>query len=135
LRVGIGGIVHEASTFSTVRFGPDEIRACPFHDGQQVIERAATLETAIPGFLQLEDPEVEWVPLLTSFAPSGGQLTVDGYEWLRDELFTRIRAAGHLDGCLLSLHGGMVIDHPDMLDADGSLLSELRSVLPARCRL
>jgi microcystin degradation protein MlrC len=135
LRIGIGGIVHEASTFSTVRFGPDEIRACPFHDGQAVIERAATLETAIPGFLQLDDPEVEWVPLLTSFAPSGGQLTVAGYEWLRDQLFTRIRAAGHLDGCLLSLHGGMVIDHPAMLDADGILLQELRGVLPVGCRL
>jgi len=137
LRVAIGSVVHEANTFSSRRIDWPDLQASPFLRGDEVIARAASLETAVPGFLGLADrAEVEWVPLVSSAPPAGaGRLTVAALERLRDELTGRLAAAGHLDACLLSLGGGMVADREDLEDADGHLLAAVRDVLPAGCRL
>src|SRR5215468_5981741 len=112
MRVAIGSIVHEANTFSPTRTAWSDVQAHPFLAGAEVITRAATLDTAIPGFLGLaERTEVDWVPLISSALPGGaGPLTVDAFERLRDEFTRRVAAAGPVDACLLSMGGGMVAD-------------------------
>lgn len=137
MRVAIGSIVHEANTFSPQRVDWTAVQTHPFLAGDDVIARAASLDTAIPGFLTLADrTEVEWVPLISSALPGGaGPLTVDAFERLRDELVGRLARAGRVDACLLSMGGGMVADREDLEDADGLLLSAVREALPAGGRL
>lgn len=108
--------------------------ANPFLTGDDVINRAASLETAIPGFISFPE-SIEWVPLLSAVPGGAGRLTVNAFERLRNEFTSRLQAAGTLDACLLSIGGGMVADREDLEDADGELLSAIREVLPARCRL
>jgi microcystin degradation protein MlrC len=101
-----------------------------------VVARAATLETAVPGFLRLAEwTEVEWVPLVSAVPGGAGRLTAAAFERLRAEFTSRLAAAGPLDACLLSIGGGMVADREDLEDADGELLTAVRAVLPAGCRL
>jgi microcystin degradation protein MlrC len=135
LRIAVGSIVHEANTFTPHVLEWPDIEAQPFLTGEDVIDRAESLESAIPGFLAV-DAEVEWVPLLSSALPGGsGRLTVAAFERLRDELTGRIVAAGELDACLLSIGGGMVVDREGMEDADGLLLTAVREALPRGCCL
>lgn len=136
LRIAVGSVVHEANTFSTRRIDWSDVISNPFLTGQDVISRASSMDTAIPGFLETADPEIEWVPLLSSALPAGaGRLTVAAFEGLRRAFTERAHAAGHLDACLLSIGGGMVGDRHDMEDADGQLLVALREVLPRGCRM
>jgi microcystin degradation protein MlrC len=136
LRIGIGSVVHEASAFVQVPFGLDDLHRHPLYFGQEVIDKAGSLETAIPGFLDLDDPDVELIPLLSSMLPGGaGLMTLDAYEYIRGELLEAVRRAGRLDGCLLSLHGGMMAAGDGLDDADADLLEALRTVLEPHARL
>ena len=136
LRVAIGSVVHEANTFSPRRIDWPDIQANPFLTGDDVIARAATLETAVPGFLRLaEEADVQWMPLVSAVPGGAGRLTAAAFERLRHEFTSRLAAAGHLDACLLSIGGGMVADREDLEDADGELLAAVRAVLPGGCRL
>jgi microcystin degradation protein MlrC len=135
LRIAVGSVVHEANTFSPLIIDWDDVQSHPFLVDEAVISEAGSLETAIEGFLAV-DAEVEWVPLVSSALPGGaGRLSLDAFEGLREGLVSRIEAAGRLDACLVSIGGGMVVDHPGLEDADGHLLTAIRNALPARCRL
>jgi microcystin degradation protein MlrC len=136
LRIAVGSVVHEANTFSPRIVDWDEVRgAHPFLADDEVISRAGSLETAIEGFLAVEG-EIEWVPLISSALPGGaGCLSLEAFEGLREALVSRIRGAGPLDACLLSIGGGMVVDHPGLEDADGHMLAAIREALPDGCRL
>jgi microcystin degradation protein MlrC len=113
----------------------NDVMSFPFLCGDEVIENAATLESAIPGFLRIGD-DIEWVPLISSALPGGsGRLSRTAFGELREILTSRIRAAGHLDACLLSIGGGMVADGDDLGDADGQLLTAVRAALPDGARL
>jgi microcystin degradation protein MlrC len=136
LRVAVGSVVHEANTFSPRRINWADIQANPFLTGDDVVARAATLDTAVPGLMRIAEwADVELVPLLSAVPGGAGRLTVAAFERLRDELTSRLVAAGRLDACLLSLGGGMVADREDLEDADGELLTAVRAVLPPGCRL
>lgn len=135
LRIAVGSVLHEANTFAPSVVEWDEIRSYPFFEGSDVIERAASLESAIPGFLEV-DEDVEWVPLISCALPGGsGPLTNSAFTSLREALIAPIRAAGHLDACLLSIGGGMVARGEELDDADGHLLTAVREALPDGCRL
>jgi microcystin degradation protein MlrC len=136
LRISIGSIVHEASGFVLEPFGLPDLRRHPLYFGQAVLDKAGTLETAIPGFLSLDDPDVEWVPLISSMLPGGaGRMTAEAYAYVKGELLAAVRQAGDLDGCLLSLHGGMMAEGDGLDDADADLLEGLRAVLGPRPRV
>ncbi len=135
LRIAVGSVVHEANTFTPLTLDWADVRSHPFLVDEDVITEAASLETAIEGFLAVE-AEVEWEPLVSSALPGGaGRLTLDAFDGLRDAFVSRIARAGGLDACLLSIGGGMVVDHPGLDDADGHLLVAIREALPAGCRL
>ena len=136
LRVAVGSVVHEANTFTSRRTGWEDIQANPFLTGDDVVASAATLETAVSGFVRVaERADVELVPLLSAVPGGAGRLTVAAFERLREEFTSRLAAAGRLDACLLSLGGGMVADREDLEDADGELLTAVRVALPPGCRL
>jgi microcystin degradation protein MlrC len=135
LRIAVGSVIHEANTFAPRMLEWDDVMSYPFLLGDEVIEKAATLESAIPGFLRIGG-DIEWVPLISSALPGGsGRLSKAAFGELCEILTSRIRAAGHLDACLLSIGGGMVADGEDLGDADGHLLAAVRESLPEGARL
>jgi len=135
MRIAVGSVVHEANTFRPDVIDWDGVRSNPFLVDKAVIEESGTLETAIEGFLAAGE-DVEWIPLVSSALPGGaGRLTLDAFERLRDAFVSRLAGAGRLDACLLSIGGGMVVDQPELEDADGHLLTAIRRALPQGCRL
>lgn len=135
MRIAIGSVVHEANTFRPEVLDWDEVQSNPLLLDEEVIAKAGTLETAINGFLAA-GTDAEWVPLISSALPGGaGRLSLRAFEGLREAFVSRIARAEKLDACLLSIGGGMVVDHPDLEDADGHLLTAIRDALPQGCRL
>lgn len=134
MRIAVGSVVHEANTFMPARISWEDIQSGTVLRGAELLDPARALDTAIPGFLRL--PDVEWLPLVSIAIPGGaGKLTIDAFHHIRDEFTRRVRGSGALDACLLSIGGGMVADRDDLEDADGELLTAIRTALPAGCRL
>ena len=118
LRIAIGGIHVECSTFSAHRTELGD-----FH-----IRRAQSLLDQYD-FAGGTDriAAVEWVPLVHARALPGGPVTEGAYQLLRAELLQRLETAGPLDGLVLDLHGAMSV--VGRTDVEGSLAVEVRQII------
>lgn len=137
MRIAIGGVSHETSTFAKTptTLGDFENDKGLFR-GEQVIERFRGTNICTGGFIEGgEQHGFEVVPLLWTFAYPSGLIVRADYEKLREEFLDRLQQAeakgGPVDGVLLDLHGAMVIDGID--DGDGDFIESVRRFVgPAR---
>ncbi|MEU6324220.1 M81 family metallopeptidase [Streptomyces sp. NPDC047009] len=124
LRVGIGGVHIECSTFTPHSTGYDDF----------TIRRGAELlnlfDFTRPGREDWAE-EVEWVPLVHARAVPGGSVDPATYARLEDELTNRLRQAGPLDGLVLDLHGAMHVAGRQDIEAD--LAAAVRSAVGPDC--
>ncbi|MGW6531679.1 M81 family metallopeptidase [Streptomyces venezuelae] len=119
LRIGIGGIGIESSTFCPHRSTTDDFRQTR---GQDLLDRY----TWTRADSDLADT-VEWVPLLHATSLPGGPVEAESYLILKDELVTRIREAGPLDGLVYDIHGAMSVI--GLTDAEADLTEAVRAAL------
>ncbi|MBP0457323.1 M81 family metallopeptidase [Streptomyces montanisoli] len=119
LRIAIGGIGIESSTFCPHRSTADDFRQTR---GQDLLDRYTWTQpdSDLAGL-------VEWVPLLHATALPGGPVEAASYLLLKDELVERVRAAGPLDGMVYDLHGAMSVI--GLADAEGDLTEAVRAAL------
>ncbi len=118
MRVAIAEFKQETNTFVPRPTTLDDFRLWHLWYGQDLIEGLGGTNAEIDGFLNvLHDAGIEPVPILATFAMSGGRVTDSAYDQLLGELLAGIEAAGPLDGILLALHGAMVTDSHDSADA------------------
>jgi microcystin degradation protein MlrC len=133
MRILMGGILHETSTFAA---GTTTLR--DFEAGKGVLRGGAMLDIfrganfCPGGFLAgAEEHGFELVPLLWTFATPSGLIERATYDALLNELLAgleRERPRG-MDGVLLDLHGAMVVD--GIPDADAHLLAAVRGTVGA----
>ncbi|MFD1939881.1 MULTISPECIES: M81 family metallopeptidase [Nonomuraea] len=119
LRVAIGGVHIESSTFS-----PHLSTAGDFEvtRGDALLARYGWLSPAEPWAA-----DVEWVPLVHARALPGGAVTPETYDAWHAEILDGLAAAGPLDGILLDIHGAMSVVGRD--DAEGGLVTAIRSLV------
>ncbi|WP_030673053.1 M81 family metallopeptidase [Streptomyces sp. NRRL B-1347] len=122
LRIGIGGIGIESSTFCPHRSTTDDFRQTR---GQELLDRYAW--TREDSDLTCLGGPVEWVPLLHATSLPGGTVEAESYLTLKDELVTRIRRAGPLDGLVYDIHGAMSV--VGLTDAEADLTEAVRAAL------
>jgi microcystin degradation protein MlrC len=136
MRIALGGISHETTTFIDSRTTlADFEHGFGLYRGQEVVERFRGANMCTGGFLAgAEQYGFEPVPLLWTFAYPGGLIERRTYDTLCREFFDRLRDAqktGPLDGVLLDLHGAMVIEGID--DGDGHFIDSVREVVGRSC--
>src|SRR5215469_11578983 len=109
MRIAIGGISHEALTFTPGHAGLADFR---------VLRGAEILE--VPGLRAAVDAlGVEPVPTLLGLSRCPyGVVEADAYRALRDEMLEGLRRAGPLDGVCLILHGAMLVEGLGSGEAD-----------------
>ena len=115
LRIAIGGMHIESSTFSPHRSGAAEF--------------SVTRGDALLSRYDLA-PDIEWIPLVHARALPGGPVEPEFYAAVKAELLERLGAAGPLDGLYLDIHGAMSV--VGMRDAEGDLATAMRGVIGAR---
>ncbi|MEK6262263.1 MAG: M81 family metallopeptidase [Planctomycetota bacterium] len=131
MRIAVGGISHETSSFATVRTTlADFGSGFGLFRGQDVIRRFTGANICTGGFIDGATAHgFEAVPLLWGFAYPSGLIVRDDYESLKQEFLDRLRQAesdgGPVDGVLLDLHGAMVVEGID--DGDGDFIEAVRS--------
>ncbi|HEX5506050.1 MAG TPA: M81 family metallopeptidase [Thermomicrobiales bacterium] len=131
MRVVIGGIAHETSTFSVVPTTLADFRQRECSEGADLLARLGGTRTPIGGFLDAaRDEDFEVVPTIMASAVPGGIVTAEATEYLTGRLVAGLRAAlagGPVDGVLLALHGAMVSALDD--DAESYILRAVRAVV------
>lgn len=132
MRIAIGGIIHETSTFVRTRTTLADFEGSRgITRGEEILTTYAGTNVCTGGFLEgARRFDFEPVPLIRADAWPGGLIPRADYEALRDELCDRLRRAdaeARLDGVLLDLHGAMVVEGID--DGDGDVVAAVRAVL------
>src|SRR5688572_21090318 len=131
MRVAIGGISHETSTFATTPTTLEDFRVRAVAEGPQIPERYGGTKTALGGFLDAgREAGFDCVPTIYASATPGGTVTAEATRVLTARLAETLRAAladGPLDGVLLALHGAMVSELDD--DGERFVLAAVRDVV------
>jgi len=133
MRIAIGGISHETSTFvKTPTTLNDFESGFGMFRGQQVIDRFTNTNICAGGFIDGSKKHgFEIVPLLWTFAYPSGLIVREDYELLKSEFLRRLddeeAARGPVDGVLLDLHGAMVVEGID--DGDGDFIASVRELV------
>ncbi|MFJ2743842.1 M81 family metallopeptidase [Streptomyces sp. NPDC087440] len=118
MRIGIGGVSVESSTFCPHRTALDDFRITR---GRALLDRYAWTR---PG---PDTQDVEWVPLVHAVALPGGPVEPPAYAALKAELVARIEETGPLDGMVYDIHGAMSV--VGLTDAEADLTDAVRSAL------
>lgn len=124
LRIGIGGIAIESSTFSphistdadfTIQRGDEIIAGYPYFENGTFEGRA----------------DVDWFPTFKARSIPGGPVAADTYARFKAELLDRVSTALPLDGFFVDIHGAMSVVGMD--DAEGDLATAIREVVGPAC--
>lgn len=116
MRIAVGGIHTECSTYSPVRMQTEDFR----------VLRGDAL-TAHDYFAFLRDYPATAIPLFHARAVPGGPVARATYDAFKAEFLDRLTAALPLDGVYLALHGAMKVD--SLWDAEGDWISAVRAVV------
>ena len=120
MRIAVGGIHTECSTYSPVLMAVDDFR---------VLRAADLLASDYFSFLDAEG--VEHLPLLHARAVPGGPVSAVAYEAFKAEFLDRLKAVLPVDGLYLAMHGAMNVE--GMEDAEGDWIAAARSVVGPDC--
>jgi microcystin degradation protein MlrC len=127
-RIIAGGLFHETHTFAPKRTTLNDFaERSILYDDAMITETEGT-RSGIAGMID-GSREAGWTILPTLYAGAMPAGTVDqsAYEYLRDELLTRIKQQMPAHGVLLALHGAMVTD--DVLDAEYEIVQQVRDIV------
>jgi len=128
MRIAYGELKQESNTFSPVIATLDDFYAYHLYSGKEIEERLKSTNTEVAGFLDSAAAKgIELVPTVAAMAMSGGKVEAGTYGVLKRRLLEEIAQAGPIDGVVLALHGGMVVEGID--DAEGDLLTAVRHMV------
>ena len=128
MRVAIAEFKQETNTFVPRPTTMADFETWHYWTGPDLVAGLQGTNSEIDGFLNvLGTAGIEAVPIIATFAMSGGKVEDATYVRLLRELLDGIANAGPLDGVLLALHGAMVTDSDD--DPDGNTLKAVRALI------
>jgi microcystin degradation protein MlrC len=128
MRVAVAELKQESNTFVPRPTTLADFDAWHHWQGDDVLTGLADTNSEIAGFLDiLAEADMTPVPLLATFAMSGGKVDPGTFTMLCDELIAGLHEQGPFDGVLLALHGAMVVEGED--DGDGEIIERVRGVI------
>ena len=120
MRLAVGGIHTECSTYSRIRSKAEDFR---------VLKGKAIL--ADPHFRFLQNYSEQFAPTFYASAVPGGPVERATYEGFKAKFLNRLRSVGSLDGLYLAMHGAMYVE--GMEDAEADWISAAREVVGPDC--
>ena len=117
-RVAVASVMQETNTFAVGASTVEDFERNGLYVAEAAYERMAGTNTELAGACEeLAERGASAVPLLRAWAMSGPPLTAEAFERLAALLEQQLRAAGDLDGLVLSLHGALSAEGAEAADA------------------
>jgi microcystin degradation protein MlrC len=132
LRIAVGQIASESNHFVSSPCELDFFRKTGYLVEREALFTLMGADNEVAGMLATlqQAGDVEIIPLLAARANSSGPLSAACYDTLKARLVGPLRAAGPVDGVLLSHHGSMAAEHDD--DPEGDIASTVRASVGPR---
>jgi microcystin degradation protein MlrC len=139
LRLGLLRIAQETNALSPLPSTFEDFRRFQWLEGEELLQATSSGGDEAPGFLRNAElsgmvrgareiePGVEIVPLFSAWAIPGGKLDGPTLRGFQERLEQGLRAAGALDGLLVSMHGSLQAEGED--DPEGLLLEQAQALL------
>jgi microcystin degradation protein MlrC len=129
MRIALGGITHEANSFSAHVTDMADFGARQTLRGDEILADWQATRTEHAGAMSVLAgvPDCEVVPTFLARALSGAPMYEPVFTALLDELLAALAAAGPFDGVLLVLHGAMMSQATP--DATGEVLRRVRALV------
>jgi microcystin degradation protein MlrC len=126
--IAVVDLEQETNVFSPVKTTLKDFQARDLYYGDDMIAPSVEERDQVAGFLAAVKDygkgSIKVVPIMQAKAASGGPVEKAVYAGFKDEIMTRLRTAGKLDGIYLSLHGSMGVE--GLVDPEGDLLQAIR---------
>lgn len=116
MRIAVGGLHTECSTYNPVLAGTDQF----------TVLRGDDLPTA-PYFACLKSYPATFLPTLHARAVPGGPMSRAAYEEFKAEFLERLSESLPIDGLYLAMHGAVFVE--GMFDAEGDWISAARALV------
>ncbi|MFA9444492.1 M81 family metallopeptidase [Egicoccus sp. AB-alg6-2] len=128
-RIGLAGCFHETNTFASTVTDVAAFRASRgWYVGAELLDAYGGTRTVMGGMIDgAREHGFELVPVFGAFATPAGIVTKTAFEEISARLIEGLRAASHLDGVLLELHGAMVVEGDR--DPETTLLTAIRETI------
>ena len=127
-RIGVASVMQETNAFAVGAFGLEDFARHGLHVGPAACERMRGTNTEVAGACEeLTARGATPAPLLRAWGLAGPPLTAEAFERLAQLLEEQLRAAGELDGLVLSLHGAMCAEGAEA--ADAALAARAREIV------
>ncbi len=129
MRIALGGITHEANSFSAHVTDMADFRDRHLLRGDEILANWRSTRTEHAGALSVlaDVPGCNVVPTFLARALSGAPMYEDVFRALLQDLLSALAAAGPVDGVLLILHGAAMSQETP--DATGEVLAQVRALV------
>src|SRR3546814_9206881 len=119
---------HETNTFSPIVTDWERFESWGLYTGQAAIDAYGKTNMPLGVYLKLaRDYGAEVVLPMAAEAMPGGLVTADAYQRMTAPILAAVRAG--CDGCLLDLHGAMVVAGTEDGERSEEHTSELQSLM------
>jgi microcystin degradation protein MlrC len=129
IRVATIHIGQETNDFNPVQTTLGDFAAFGIYEGPELLERMRG-RGQVGGCVDAvaaSGLEVEWIPIISSWAMAGGRITTEARMFFEERIGTGLRNAGRIDALALHLHGAASAEGVD--DVEGAQLAICRAVL------
>lgn len=128
-RIAIGGLSHEANSFSGFLIPHATFKRIWERRGQALLDDAPGVGSESGGAISLFNHcnDVELVPLVDASGGAGGKIEQAVYEGYHNELLDMIKAAMPVDAVFLALHGAGIAEQEN--DVEGAILQSIRDLV------
>jgi microcystin degradation protein MlrC len=128
MRVALTGLWHETHTFATVQTSLQDFVDFEYLAGPDILDYHRGKRTGIGGCIAAaEQSGLTLIPIVSAGALPSGKVVAAVYQRLFAEIITGIKAHLPFDGVILSLHGAMVSEDED--DVEAALVRAVRTIV------
>lgn len=138
-RIGYARLNQETDAFSPLPTTFDDFERFHFVEGAALHRATGLLGAEVPGLSRMAElsgfrqamlrhRDIEPVPLMSAWALASGPMDRACYDHLRGRFVDHLKAAGHLDGLYLSLHGA-ARSKGDIAEPEEGYIEAVREVL------
>jgi len=127
MRIAALGLSHESNTYAPVPATLTRWLAVPPLEGDDLVAGYGTSQATMAGYLEVDEPGVEVVPLVFTHLTPMAAITDEAFEVMLGRLLELLAEQGPWDGVLLALHGAAVAE--GHRDADGEIIRRVRALV------
>lgn len=128
MRLLTATILHECNVFLPLKADLEHFKRTQLRFDRDIIDFFTSTKTFLGGFIdKSKELDFELIPTVYAAGGAFGVITKEAYNYILNEILTKVEKTKDIDGVLLHTHGaGYTEEYPDL---EGHYFGELRKIV------